>query len=250
MTGTVVTPTFDDPYRDTRSALRSVATHVLARAQHARSGRIGLRVAPGGFGTPEYGPDHERIRVSGGVLVHEARSAAGATSRALAIDGATLAELARFVGVDLSVDFSVGHDTPPLGDVDARIRVHGPAVRALADWYSVVSQALDRVLADTTAAATPTLAQLWPEHFDVALDLAFDESSPSERRVNLGGSPGDEFHPEPYLYVGPWTPDRPGEPAFWNAPFGAVIGVEVMSADDPAEAATGFFRAGLDRLAS
>lgn len=242
-------PPSDDSYRDTRDALRNVATHVMARAQHARSGRIGLRVTPGGFGTTEYGPDHERVRVSGGILVHESRSASGATSRALEIDSATLADLARFVGVDLSVDFSVGNDTPPLGDVDAPIRVQGPAERVLADWYSTASQALDRIVADTTAEATPTLAQLWPEHFDVALDSAFDESSPKERRVNLGGSPGDEFHAEPYLYVGPWTSDRPGEPEFWNAPFGAIVGFDdVMSADDPLKAAIGFFRAGLDRL--
>jgi hypothetical protein len=39
--------------------------------------------------------------------------------------------------------------------------------------------------------------------------------------VNLGGSPGDGFSDEPYLYVGPWTSDRPGDSEFWNAPFGA-----------------------------
>ena len=40
--------------------------------------------------------------------------------------------------------------------------------------------------------------------------------------MNLGGSPGDGSRDEPYLYVGPWTADRPGEPAFWNAPYGAM----------------------------
>ena len=46
----------------------------------------------------------------------------------------------------------------------------------------------------------------------------------ADDRVNLGASPGDGFHAEPYLYVGPWGPHRPGAPGFWNAPFGAVLG--------------------------
>ena len=50
---------------------------------------------------------------------------------------------------------------------------------------------------------------LWPEHFDVAV---------TDAEVNYGVSPGDDFHPLPYAYVGPWT-SRIGE--FWNAPFGA-----------------------------
>ena len=50
---------------------------------------------------------------------------------------------------------------------------------------------------------------LWPEHFDVAV---------TEDEVNYGVSPGDDFHPLPYAYVGPWT-SRIG--VFWNAPFGA-----------------------------
>lgn len=42
---------------------------------------------------------------------------------------------------------------------------------------------------------------LWPEHFDVACDLA---RGPGEReRANLGGSAGDDAHPEPCLHLGP-----------------------------------------------
>jgi hypothetical protein len=57
---------------------------------------------------------------------------------------------------------------------------------------------------------------LWPEHFD--LGIALDE-------VNYGVSPGDNGHPLPYAYVGPWTP-REGE--FWNASFGAVRTAEQL----------------------
>ena len=38
--------------------------------------------------------------------------------------------------------------------------------------------------------------------------------------MNLGGSPGDDAHPEPYLYVGPWQ-QRSGD--FWNEPWGASL---------------------------
>ena len=53
---------------------------------------------------------------------------------------------------------------------------------------------------------------LWPEHFDIAI-----ESGPEAlgRRANYGASPGDEQHPEPYLYVGPWQDQGGGE--LWNA---------------------------------
>ena len=51
---------------------------------------------------------------------------------------------------------------------------------------------------------------LWPEHFDLGITVA---------EVNYGVSPGDRHVPEPYAYVGPWTP-RTG--AFWNTPFGAA----------------------------
>ena len=54
-------------------------------------------------------------------------------------------------------------------------------------------------------------------------------------RVNLGGSPGDQHFPEPYAYVGPWGPARPGDPGFWNAPFGAVLPWQaLLGADLPA----------------
>ncbi len=89
------------------------------------------------------------------------------------------------------------------------------------------------------------MLQIWPEHFDAALDLAV---SP-DVRVNLGGSPGDDGHPEPYLYVGPWTSDRPGDAAFWNAPFGAVLGHDVVAgSDDPLRTACSFFERGIEQL--
>ncbi len=120
------------------------------------------------------------------------------------------------------------------------------AATALAGWFGAVASALDRVVEQMPADASPTMVQLWPEHFDVALDAAAAEG----RRVNLGGSPGDGFHERPYAYVGPWTDDRPGDASFWNAPFGAVLGYDVLTgSDDPVGALTEFFLDGMRRLA-
>ena len=67
-------------------------------------------------------------------------------------------------------------------------------------------------------------------------------------RVNVGGSPGDGFSAEPYLYVGPWTEDRPGDPAYWNAPFGAACQRSGLQGD-PLQSATEFLLHGLRLLA-
>lgn len=240
----------DEHHDPTRAVLQRIANHVLARAASAATGQLGLRATPGGFGTIPFGPDHQRLRVSGGLLVREAGTT-DTWTRSIAIDGSSLAELAAFAEVDLSAAFWAGHDTPPVGDVDEVITLDGTSALMIADWYATAAQALDRLVAAAPAFSAPSLVQLWPEHFDVALDMAFDADLPADRRVNAGGSPGDGFHGASYLYVGPWTPDRPGDPAYWNAPFGAVLGYEaIVATPDPVDAAFEFFRTGLDRLTS
>jgi hypothetical protein len=103
---------------------------------------------------------------------------------------------------------------------------------------------LDQVLAELGAGATPSVVQLWPEHFDAAADVAVGDV-----RLNLGASPGDAGHPAPYLYVGPWTADRPGDAGDWNAPFGAVLGhAELVAAGDPSALAAAFLRRGVERF--
>lgn len=235
-------------FTETRDTMRRVAVHVVARARQQSTGRFGLRVTSGGFGTPSFGDSVERIRTSRGLLIRESAGVGSASTVAARIDGATLAELAALADVDLGSELDVGHDTPDLGDVEARLVVDERSARALSAWFTVVAEALDAVAARRPA-TSPSAVQLWPEHFDVAMDAAFGDPDDTSRRVNLGGSPGDGFHGEPYLYVGPWTDERPGDPAFWNAPFGAVLGYsELAAADDPVDAATVFFLDGLDRL--
>jgi hypothetical protein len=69
---------------------------------------------------------------------------------------------------------------------------------------------------------------------------------PSRSRINLGASPGDRFSSEPYLYVGPQGADRSGDPAFWNAPFGAVLRWGDLAGEpNKVDAGVAFLRTGL-----
>ena len=91
----------------------------------------------------------------------------------------------------------------------------------------------------------PSRVQIWPEHFDAALEIG-NESA--EQRSALGGSPGDESHPEPYMYVAPWTARPSGE--LWQAsgfPGAELAYAELLRSPDPRAAALEFFR---DRLAA
>jgi hypothetical protein len=229
-------------FAETRDALHRVAVHVLARRRHALCGRFGLRATPLGFGTPTAGPDNEVVRTSGSWLLRE-RFGAVPSTIALDLRTSSLADAARFAAVDLSAPFDAGDATPPVGDPVVGLRVDHDVAAALGHWYTFGWSVLDAVVGALPEAATPSALQLWPEHFDAGCDVAVASGA----RVNLGASPGDAFHSEPYLYVGPWEADRPGDPSYWNAPFGAIIGYQaLLDSGDPRKAATAFLQRGLD----
>ncbi len=193
----------DDALGRTRAAMHAVAEHLLAGDLARRTGKIGLRVTPHGFGQPEVleGGVRRRIRIDGTHLV--------------VLDGdrerwhplTTGAELATVAGAQLGPPTGA-YEPETVLDPSASLAVDAEAALALTGWFALVADALEVVRA-AHRDAEPTIVQLWPEHFDVACTI--DE-------VNLGGSPGDAEHPVPYLYVGPWTP-RSGP--FWNEPWGA-----------------------------
>ena len=110
-----------------RSELHRLAVHIVARARIEATGRFSLRVTPAGFSTPDHGSDGRRVRVSGTHLIVESDTDGAASARGLAIDGASLAQLAAWVEVDLSESIDVGRDTPPRGDVNAPISIDPPA---------------------------------------------------------------------------------------------------------------------------
>ena len=213
----------------TRRSLHALAEHLVAPCRHAVSGRIGLRFTYHGFGTPFFGPDRQ-VRVEDGELVD------GDHRHTLT----TLRAAAEFLGMEAGAPANVYTPTTPL-DLDAPLEVDSGAARALGDWYGLCARLLEQLRADAGAIDTPTRVQLWPEHFDLALDLG-----PEGRRANFGGSPGDDMHPEPYLYVGPWDTDRLGPHVFWNEPFGASLSyMEILCGADP----LGFLRQGRALLA-
>lgn len=228
----------------TSNTIQRVATHILARRRHHLCDKFGLRATPGGIGTPACGPDHEVIRITGTRLVRE-RTGATARTTSLDLRTASLAEAAALADVDLTAPFEAGRDTPSLGDVHAPLEIDPSALEALSEWFRFGWVVLDATLAAFGPGAEASVVQLWPEHFDAACDVA----ATPVRRVNLGASPGDAFSAQPYLYVGPWDADRPGDPAFWNAPFGAVCTYDDLRArPDPVASATAFLLRGVTLL--
>jgi hypothetical protein len=226
----------------TRQQLHRVATHILARRRFDVSGRFGLRASPGGFTTLAFGEGPETIRVAGLALVRDV----GGDCAGAFMTGSTLREMAQFADVDLDRAFAAGTDTPALGDVDAPIDLDPEAAAVIAGWYDLAWQVIDALVAGLppdTAAAT---LQLWPEHFDAGTNVGV----PGGARVNVGFSPGDGFEAEPYAYVGPWNPQRPGDATYWNAPFGAMLRrSEVLASSAPLSRCGDFIRTGL-RLAA
>jgi hypothetical protein len=112
-------------------------------------------------------------------------------------------------------------------------------------------------VASTPAIVGSTTRQIWPEHFDLGGSVTLAGGAAGAAGVaggpqaNVGASPGDGFDPLPYLYLGPWTGDRPGDPAYWNAPFGAVLRAEQLVGLAPTDGlarAAGFIRQGLELL--
>ena len=214
----------------TRESLRALACYVISPFRKARTGRIGLRPTGDGFGTPTF-EDPPHLAVRGAHLVLDSGQAHRIS---------TLRAAAAAVGVDLSPDPGVGHDLPPY-EPDADLGVDSGASYQLGAWYRFGQEVIDG-LGPAPAGGSVSEAQLWPEHFDLAVIVTL----PGGGNVNVGFSPGDGFQPAPYVYVGPHeTTGLAG--AYWNAPFGAYLGYEDLAGSpDAYAAATAFIVEGLE----
>jgi hypothetical protein len=226
-----------------RVALHRLATYVVAPARHQATGKFGLRWTSGGFGTPFFGADTQ-VRVEGDQLVVQERD----TVRSASIT--TIRAAAELIGSDIDPETAAEGDSPPLGDIDAKLAIDGEVVAFLGDWWGMSTAALEQLRADG-ASVNPSRVQIWPGHFDAAMEVG-DE----DRRASIGASPGDASSEEPYLYVSVWWPDRLAldvNDPYWNANgyTGAVLPFsEVMEADDPVAGALAFLATGRDKLAS
>ena len=189
----------------TRAGLHRVAEHVLAAARYAETGRIGLMPSPGGFRTPPFGTEGKFLAVDGTEFV--VGGAAGTRRTALT----TIRAAAEFAGVTPGAPAQVYKPATPV-NLDEPLMIDLDAARLLAGWYRLGAQAMSRLAAEIPG-DQPGAVVLWPEHFDVGMTAA---------AINYGASPGDEHITEPYLYVGPHAGPPLGDPAFWNASFGAA----------------------------
>lgn len=193
---------------ETRMALHRLAEEVVSPARAQATGKIGLRATVDGFGTPEFG-DGRQVRVEGTDLVRIGR------------------------GQEQSRE--------PL-DVDPG------AAAFLADWYAFAADVLLRLRVGAGEAGAASLIQLWPEHFDIAVELGRESAG---ARATYGASPGDAQHAEPYLYVGPWVAPKEGE--LWQArgfPGAELTYAVLVDCADQCAAALEFFRARMAALSS
>jgi hypothetical protein len=217
----------------TREALHRVAERVISPVRRRANGKIGLRWTLGGFGTPFFGADAQ-IRVDGAQLVIDA----GGEERRQPL--ATIRDAAAGIGFDLE-----GADEAAL---DAPLEIDATASRFVGEWFGFATSVLEQLRAEAPEEWEPSRVQLWPEHFDVAVELGSEEA---EQRAGVGGSPGDEAHAEPYLYVAPWTARPFGE--MWKAkgfPGAEMSYAELLAAPDQRGAALEFFRTRLTALNS
>jgi hypothetical protein len=188
-------------FAETRIALHKIAEAIVSPARKPDN-EIALRYTRGGFGTPFFseGGVDCQVRVERGELVRQRRNE---------------------------------ETREPLPDVDLA------AAGALGEFYGFGCSVLEQLRADEPD-GEPSLVQLWPEHFDIAVELG---SEAGGQRATYGASPGDDDHDEPYLYVSVWTADVSGE--LWNAAGfkGAELGYsELLEAEDQRRAALDFMR--------
>lgn len=200
----------------TRICLHGIAEGILAGPQHARAGTIRLRVLQGGFGTVT----EPLVRVAGTELVTP-------DGGRLPLRG-TFAELAEAAGVTFTVP-DIYPDHAPVAP-DDEVEVDPAEAARLAAWWERGRQGL-------AAFAPGQQPVLWPEHFDLAVEVG---------EVTYGVSPGDTSCELPYAYVAPWERDHL-DAAFWNASFGALRTIEEMPTPD---ALAHFFRLGREQAAT
>lgn len=213
----------------TREALHVVAEHVLSPTRARDQGEITLRWTRGGFGTPFFGSDSQ-LRIEGDSLIvqHGDEVSSGRLT--------TLPDAAEFVGFDLTRFEGLSHNAL---EVDPACSVF------LGDVYGFAFNVLEELRAESHA-LEPSLVNLWPEHFDVAVELGGEKAG---HRAAYGVSPGDGGHDEPYLYVAPWTARPEGE--LWQAQgFGGaeLAWADLIRAKDQRATALKFFSERLEAL--
>ena len=234
-------PGLPDDWADGVVALGQLAFHVLAPARFKEQGRLGLRYTFQGFGTPFFGRNRQ-IRIEGERLVVQE----GDIARSNEIT--TLRDATRWVGIEYRQSWGPKwHDPPPSANPDAPLEVDRASVLVCSDILGFGFSVLEQIRIEASEDEHPSRVQLWPEHFDAAVEVGIEGDG---RRAGFGVSPGYAAHPEPFMYVSPWAKDWL-EDSYWNADsFGGSIleYSDLLEAADQRSAALGFLRTGLELL--
>lgn len=151
----------------------------------------------------------------------------------------------------------------PAADGRHRLGMLGREFGELSRWFAGPAEALEDFRAKLAGLRPgPGPVRCWPHHFDIATLVRLDESTEeSARSIGVGMSPGDDYYPQPYIYVSPWPrldagplPDLP-RPGRWHTEgfFGAVATAEdILSAPERPRAVRAFleaaFQVGCSRL--
>ena len=227
-------------FAQTRNALHQVAFFAIAPARYQSVGRMGLKAAPGGFGTPVF--EGRVARVEGTLLVHES------DGHVATQEITTVRSAAEFFDIEYEVDWFVDfHDPLAPTDPDQLLTVDREAALALGEWFGFGFDVLNRLRALGRESDDVSEVQLWPEHFDPATELGDQANG---ERASFGASPGDGAHAEPYLYVSAWAEvDR--SKRYWNDESfnGASLAyADLLEAHDPVDRSLEFLLEGYRTL--
>ena len=202
----------DGSLAPTREALHALAERVISPLRvQATGNEIALEPRPGGFGTPDLPGGGWTGVADGGVVAPDGTRAPITSLRAAA----------QHVGLAGAADLP-----------DEPLAVDPEGAAAVAALLARGDAALRALLADAAADDQASEIHLWPEHFDIAIELGAGDA-----RATYGVSPGDAEHVDPYAYVGPWTP--PPEGPLWQAE--GFSGAQAPA--DDADAILAFFQA-------
>lgn len=220
-------------------SLHAVAEYVLAPARYEAVGRIGQRYTRGGFGTP-FLPDDRQLRVdTGGLHITE-----GGHTRSVPFT--TLADLGKAVGIEPGAVTELYRPETEF-DPHAALHVGEDAAFFLGEFFGFSASVLEQLRAEADPSdADSTRVQIWPEHFDMAIELG-DEAAGG--RAAIGASPGDANHEGPYFYVAPWAEVAPDP--YWDAKGFAgahLLLADLTDVDDQRDVVLEFYRRGRSLL--
>ena len=229
-----------DQHTSTVSALGQLAFFVIAPTRFAAQEKLGLRYTHGGFGTPFYGDDRQ-IRIEGHHLIVQN----GPMSQGQEIT--TIRDAVRQVGIEYHEKWGPPfHDPPAPTDPDEPLMIDPGSARTCSEMLGFGFSVLEQIRTEARVDEKPSRVQLWPEHFDAAVEIGVEGVG---RRAGFGASPGYPAHPEPFVYVSPWAKDWLDDP-YWNADFGGSIlrYDELLAAENQRETALAFLRRGLELI--